>query len=150
ETLPVLEKQLKELEKTSDIKIEICKNTIYYFDNDPFRFLAAKKKGMEFIYDEKESFATSWEKSKNELMRLLQHIIKCKPYKIIETVSLNNARQTVLMLCEPLAEINKNIQENMVEVEKLKKEMKISDIANNKLKKKLTISYIKLEVVKLE
>ncbi|CAG8807064.1 19423_t:CDS:1, partial [Gigaspora rosea] len=82
--------------------------------------------------------------------RLLQHIIKCDPHPIMETVSLNNARQTVLLLCEPLAEINRNIQENMVEVEKFKKEMKISDIADEKFKKKLTIPYIKLEVVNLE
>ncbi|RIB02387.1 hypothetical protein C2G38_2255622 [Gigaspora rosea] len=150
DTLPVLKKQLDELEKTSDIEIKIRRDIIYCFDNDPFRFLAAKKEGMEFTYNEEESFEKSWEKSKNESVRLLQHIIKCDPHPIMETVSLNNARQTVLLLCEPLAEINRNIQENMVEVEKFKKEMKISDIADEKFKKKLTIPYIKLEVVNLE
>ncbi|CAG8666549.1 9238_t:CDS:2, partial [Gigaspora rosea] len=54
DTLPVLKKQLDELEKTSDIEIKIRRDIIYCFDNDPFRFLAAKKEGMEFTYNEEE------------------------------------------------------------------------------------------------
>ncbi|CAG8666534.1 9237_t:CDS:2, partial [Gigaspora rosea] len=104
DTLPVLKKQLDDIKKKSDIEIKICKDTIYCFDNDSFRFLAAIKKRMIFTDDEKKSFIFSWEKSTNESIRLLQHIIKCKPHQIKETVSLNNARQIIKILYKPLAE----------------------------------------------
>ncbi|CAG8722336.1 16832_t:CDS:2, partial [Dentiscutata erythropus] len=148
DTLPVLKRQLSEIQKKSDIEIKICKDTVYCFDNESFRFLAAVKKGMSFT--DKEIFASSWEKSANESMRLLEHVINCTPHKIIDTISLNNARQIVMILYKPLAEVILNIQENIVQVEKLKKEIQRSDITAEEFKSKLYIPYIELELNQLE
>ncbi|CAG8634285.1 9361_t:CDS:2, partial [Dentiscutata heterogama] len=149
-TLPVLNKQLKELESKSGIEIKVCKDTQYCFDNEPFRFLAANKKGIKFTDDEKKNFASSWEKSAKELVRLLQYISNCTPHKIIDTVSLNNARQTVMILCEPLAEINRNIQENISEVNNLKDEIQSSNLTDEELKNKLYVPRIVLKLTRLE
>ncbi|CAG8462414.1 19238_t:CDS:2 [Gigaspora rosea] len=93
--------------------LPICKDIIYCFDNDPFRFLAANKEGMKFTDDVKRNFASSWEKSVMESVRLLTYITTRTPHKIIDTISLNNARQMVILFSGPFAEINRNIQENI-------------------------------------
>ncbi|CAG8599691.1 5398_t:CDS:2, partial [Gigaspora rosea] len=148
DTLPVLKRQLNEIQKNSDIEIKICKDTIYCFDNESFRFLAAVKEGMAFT--DKEIFAVSWEKSSEESMRLLQYIINCTPHKLIDTISLNNARQIVAILYKPLVEVNRNIQENISHIEKLKKEIQRTDISIEELKSKLYIPDIKLEIKSLD
>ncbi|CAG8678893.1 14198_t:CDS:2, partial [Cetraspora pellucida] len=100
-TLPVLKKQLDEIKKMFDIEIKICKDTIYCFDNESFRFLAA-------------------------------HLINYSSHKINDTISLNNAR--LLILYKPLTKVNLNIQENIAQIEKLKKEIQRSDITTKELK----------------
>ncbi|KAF0508682.1 p-loop containing nucleoside triphosphate hydrolase [Gigaspora margarita] len=150
DTFPVLKRQLQELKETFDIEIKIGRNIIYCFDNESFRFLAAKKEGMMFTDDEKRNFASSWKKSKEESVRLLQYIKDREPHEIIDTISLNNARQTVLLLREPLAEIDRNIQENIVETEKLKEEIQRADLSNEELIKKLYIPHIELKIILLE
>ncbi|CAG8793984.1 18584_t:CDS:1, partial [Racocetra persica] len=148
DTLPVLKEQLDEIQKRSDIEIKICKETIYCFDNESFRYLVAVKKGM--ILTDKEMFASSWTKSVKESIRLLQHIINCTPHKIIDTISLNNARQIVTVLYKPLAVVTRNIQENLFNIEKLKKEIQSADLTDEELKSKLHIPYIELELISLE
>ncbi|CAG8715440.1 4274_t:CDS:2, partial [Dentiscutata heterogama] len=74
----------------------------------------------------------------NESFRFLAaHIINCTPHKIIVTISLNNARQIVMILYKPLAEVIPNVQENIAQIEKLKKEIQSSDITAEGLKNKL-------------
>ncbi|CAG8817187.1 4293_t:CDS:2, partial [Gigaspora margarita] len=148
DTLPVLKKQLEEIQQKSDIEIKICKDTIYCFDNESFRFLAAVKKGI--IFTDKENFSSSWETSANELVRLFQYIKNRKLHKIIDTISLNNARQRIMILCKPLAEVNRNIQENIAEVKKLKEELQKEDITADELKNKLYIPTIELKITLLD
>ncbi|KAF0508678.1 p-loop containing nucleoside triphosphate hydrolase [Gigaspora margarita] len=57
DTLLVLKKQLNKIQNKSNIEIKICKDTIYCFDNESFRCLAAVKKGMAFT--DKEIFKVS-------------------------------------------------------------------------------------------
>ncbi|CAG8842798.1 15335_t:CDS:2, partial [Gigaspora margarita] len=137
DTLPVLKKQINEIEKQSDIKIKICKDTLYCFDNDSFRFLAAIKNGSTYSESSKENYIHSWKKSVNEAVRLFRCIIKCTPHNINDTVSLNNARQTVMIFCESLAEINRNIQENLVKIKELKEEIEKANLTEEELRKKI-------------
>ncbi|CAG8646980.1 1637_t:CDS:2 [Gigaspora margarita] len=136
DTLPVLKKQLDEIKRKSDIEIKIYKDTIYCFDNDSFRFLATVKKRIIFTDNEKKSFISSWKKSTNKSMRLLQHIIKCKPHQIKETILLNNAKQIVTILYKPFAEVTRNIQKNIAKNKRLKEEIQRSDITTEELKQK--------------
>ncbi|CAG8599674.1 5397_t:CDS:2 [Gigaspora rosea] len=106
--------------------------------------------GMMFTDDEKRNFASSWKKSKEESLRLLQYIKDREPHEILDTISLNNARQTVLLLREPLADIERNIQENIVETEKLKEEIQRADLSNEELIKRLYVPHIELKIIPLE
>src|SRR6185436_20096823 len=48
DTLPPLKKQLEELRKRSCVEIKVSHDTIYCFDNELFRFLAAIKEHISF------------------------------------------------------------------------------------------------------
>ncbi|RIB02389.1 hypothetical protein C2G38_1991421 [Gigaspora rosea] len=150
DTLPVLKKQIKEIENQSDIKLNICKDTLYCFDNDSFRFLAEIKNGSTYSENSKKNYIKSWEKSVNEAERLFKYIKSCTPHNINDTVSLNNARQTVMIFCEPLAEINRNIQENLAKIKELKEEIEKADLTEEELKSKLYIPHIELKITLLK
>ncbi|CAG8667361.1 17610_t:CDS:1, partial [Cetraspora pellucida] len=150
DTLPVLKRQLQELKENFNIEIKICNDIIYCFDNEPFRFLAAKKKGIIFPDDQKRNFASSWKKSSQESVKLLQYITNRTPHKIADTISLNNARQTVIIFREPLAETDRNIQENIAEIGKLKEEIQSRDLTDEELRNKLYYPYIKLKIIPLD
>lgn len=112
DTLPALRNLLKENE---DVVIPIAQHTIYCFDSEAYRFLAAiknKSKPVKFADDECENFAKSWEKSISETKRMLKHISQLKPHPIQSTINLNHARELVVKLTRPLAEITKTIQTN--------------------------------------
>ncbi|KAF0530837.1 p-loop containing nucleoside triphosphate hydrolase [Gigaspora margarita] len=150
DTLPVLKKQINEIEKQSDIKINICKDTLYCFDNDSFRFLAAIKDGSTYSESAKKNYIQSWENSVNEAVRLFKYIVSCTPHNINDTVSLNNARQTVMIFCEPLAKINRNIQENLAKIKELKEEIERADLTEEELRSKLYIPHIELKITLLK
>ncbi|KAF0508684.1 p-loop containing nucleoside triphosphate hydrolase [Gigaspora margarita] len=152
DTFPVLKKQLQELKEksNSDIEITAGKEIIYCFDNETFRFLTASKQGIKFTDDERRNFKTSWENSAKESVRLLQYITKRTPHKIIDTISLNNARQMVILFSEPLAEINRNIQENIAKINELKEEIQNDDLTDEDLRNKLYVPCIELKLMLLE
>nr|CAG8433137.1 656_t:CDS:1 [Entrophospora candida]CAG8533703.1 13627_t:CDS:1 [Entrophospora candida] len=113
ETLPALKKQLKDLEDRSGVEIKTNRETMYCFDNEAFRFLAALKNEVKFSETDRQSFAESWKKSADESQLLFKHLATRKPHKIEDTLSLNNARKIVLLLCKPLGDIGKLIQDNI-------------------------------------
>ncbi|CAG8684237.1 6649_t:CDS:1, partial [Ambispora gerdemannii] len=92
DTLPPLKKHLKELQDRFGIEIEIKHDTMYCFDSESFRFLAALKEKVQFIPEDEISFAESWKRSVNESTRLLGYISTCPPHKIQDTLTLNESR----------------------------------------------------------
>ena len=114
DTLPPLKKQLKELEKRSNVEIKVGQNTLYCFDNESFRFLAAiKEPGLLFTDADEHNFSESWKKSMDESLRLIQYFETCSPHVVKDTLSLNNSRNMVILLSKSLAEIGQRIQTNI-------------------------------------
>ncbi|CAG8586758.1 14922_t:CDS:2, partial [Racocetra persica] len=95
DTLLVLKRQLQKLQ-TSDIERQTCKDTIYCFDNESFKFLAASKKGMVFTDNEKRNYASSWEKSKRESIEISKK-------NIAEVVKLKEEIQKANLTIEELS-----------------------------------------------
>ncbi|CAG8598909.1 10130_t:CDS:2, partial [Gigaspora rosea] len=122
----------------------ILKNLRYH------EFLAEIKNGSTYSENSKKNYIKSWEKSVNEAERLFKYIKSCTPHNINDTVSLNNARQTVMIFCEPLAEINRNIQENLAKIKELKEEIEKADLTEEELKSKLYIPHIELKITLLK
>ncbi|CAG8521474.1 2935_t:CDS:2, partial [Racocetra persica] len=149
DTLPALKKQLLNLKSKADVEITTDHNTLYCFDNESFRFLAAFKQNILFEETDKEIYAVSWKRSVDESNRLIRYFKSCKPHDIKDTISLNNARQIVMDLSKPLAEICQNIQINIALAEEKKEEIKKSDLTIADLKGKLHLPQIDLKPIQL-
>ncbi|GBC01557.1 hypothetical protein RclHR1_04230002 [Rhizophagus clarus] len=150
DTLPPLKKQLEELNKRSGVEIKVNHETIYCFDNESFRFLAAiKEPDISFTDADENNFSESWNKSVSESLRLIHYLIERPPHIIKDTLSLNNTRNTVIILSKPLAEIGQLIQTNIKLIKEQQNEVETSNKTIEELKEQLYIPQIDLESVAL-
>jgi hypothetical protein len=149
DTMPVLKTLLK---SNLDVEIPVSQNTVYCFDSEAFRFLAAiknKSHPVKFPDEERENFAKSWERSCNETERMMKHIKSLTPHPIQNTINLNFARHLVQKLTRPMAKITQNIQSNKGVLQD-----EIQDIEQTKtnikdLEKKKFVKKIDLEIIKI-
>ncbi|CAG8547927.1 725_t:CDS:1 [Diversispora eburnea] len=139
DTLPALKEQLRALKQRSGVEIKTNRNTLYCFDSESFRFLAAAKDGIEFDEMDEKSFAESWKRSVDESVRLLEYLSLRKPHKVEDTLTLNEARNRVLHLAKPLALAETLIQTNISLVSDRQKEINSYDESIQDLHKKLYI-----------
>ncbi|CAG8663956.1 2548_t:CDS:1 [Cetraspora pellucida] len=139
DTLPALKEQLRKLEQRSGVEIKTNKETMYCFDNESFRFLAASKNGVKFSKDDEISFTESWKRSIDESVRLFEYLSFRNPHKVQDTLTLNEARKIVLHLAKPLAGIEQHIQTNINLVKDRQKEIDSCAESIQDLKKRLCI-----------
>ncbi|CAG8541201.1 10785_t:CDS:1 [Diversispora eburnea] len=112
DTMGPLGEQLSTLKNQFKVEINLNQDTVYCFDNESIRFLAADKAGVKF---EKgyEEFSESWRKSVEESSRLLKYFENCKPHKINDTLLIKDVRDIMMRLAKPLAEIGTRIHANI-------------------------------------
>jgi GTPase SAR1 family protein len=142
DTLPPLKEQLSVLKDRSSVEIVTDQSTVYCFDNESFRFLAAIKDGITFADKDEQSFAESWKRSVEESLRLLKHIKSRTPHKIRDTLSLNNTRKIVILLSKPLAEIGQLIQINISMATEQQNQIRNNSQTIKQLEERLKISQI--------
>ncbi|CAG2101450.1 unnamed protein product [Medioppia subpectinata] len=121
---PALLNMLKQIrERPPNVDIPYNKNTIYCFDSESFRYLVASvpPNNIEFDPRFKSTYIESWDRSVDECRRLLDHIIQLPAHKVMDTLSLNNAKQIIQIITKPLADITKNIAENVKQCERHKR-----------------------------
>ncbi|CAG8596056.1 12067_t:CDS:1 [Ambispora leptoticha] len=148
-TINPLKKQFSDLKERSKVEIKINKDTSYCFDNKSVRFLTAIKNGITFTEENQISFAKSWERSVGESLRLLKHLVTRTPYKVKDTLSLNDARNIVILLSKPLAEMGQLIQMNISKIQDQQKEIANSTQTIGQLEDRLYIEQIDLEPMQL-
>ncbi|POG58249.1 hypothetical protein GLOIN_2v1732398 [Rhizophagus irregularis DAOM 181602=DAOM 197198] len=139
DTLPPLRKQLGDLKERSSVEIKVNHDTIYCFDNESFRFLAAIKKNISFTDADEQNFAESWKKSVEESLRLIQYLVTRQPHEVKDTLSLNSSRNIIGQL----------IQTNIKLIKEQQNEIKNSAKTIEELKENLYIPQIDLEPVTL-
>ena len=149
ETLTSLKTLLNEMKDRSGVDIAVSKHTLYPMDNEAIRFLAALKHGISFDPTEKANFSASWDKSVAETARLFQHIESLPPHNTKNTLSLNEVRRMIMELTRPLAEIGKNIRDNISVMKDKEDEINRIDIKTADLEKVLRIPVVRLESVPL-
>ncbi|PKC59501.1 hypothetical protein RhiirA1_540444 [Rhizophagus irregularis] len=129
-TLQPLKKQLEKLKKQtkSGVEIKVHKNIIYCFDNESFGYLAAIKE-IKFTQNEEQNLAESWKISVDESLRLIKYLVKRQPHIVKDTLSLNNFRNTVLLLSRPFAEIERlmKLKMELLELKNFKKALEEDD-----------------------
>lgn len=84
DTLPGLTALLKE---NKDVEIVVNPKTVYCYDSEAYRFLAAVQNDPPVVFEEgeKENFAKSWERSIIETTRMLKYISLLTPHPIQDT-----------------------------------------------------------------
>uniref|UniRef100_A0A914DWS4 DUF8206 domain-containing protein n=1 Tax=Acrobeloides nanus TaxID=290746 RepID=A0A914DWS4_9BILA len=140
---------LEELEKNNKILISLNKSTIFCLDNEAFRFLCAYKSKMNFSKKDIEEFSESWRRSAEETKRLINQVLTVDPHNVIESIQLNEARETILTLTKPLADIAELIETNVKIQNDRKKEIEQTKAELSQLSKNLQIPQIYLEVAEL-
>lgn len=108
DTFPSLEKLLNNM--AADL-IELTTDTVYNFDSESFRFLAALQQGVDL--GNKVDYAKSWERSVEECIRMLSYIASLPPHPITNTATLNASRKLITDLTKPMAEISRLITLNI-------------------------------------
>ena len=129
--------------------IPVSRDTMYCMDNEAVRFLAAVKQGVKFEDDDRKNFSGSWNKSVEETARLFNYVADLPPHKTSDTISLNHSRRMITELTKPMADISKNIQDNIAIVKDKEEEMKTIDITRDDLSKKLKVPAIDLKIEQL-
>ncbi|KAG0358975.1 hypothetical protein BGZ54_010197 [Gamsiella multidivaricata] len=149
DTMTPLKTYMRELEKASGITIPLEPNTMFFFDNESFRLYAALKQGIIFDQNTKDAFGASWTKSVEEARRLVKRIIDLTPHKTAETVTLDMARRSILLLTPPMAKINENITIELKDIKNLRIEAQNNKISAKDLKARLVCFYMDLDPINL-
>uniref|UniRef100_A0A183C162 G domain-containing protein n=1 Tax=Globodera pallida TaxID=36090 RepID=A0A183C162_GLOPA len=102
---------LRPIEKEHFVTIPLHRDRIYCMDNEAFEKLCLiKKGGIRYSPKNMAYFSESWGQAERECQRMLEYVTKLEPHRIWETLSLNEARRTIMDLTHPLAMISQSIQ----------------------------------------
>ncbi|CAG2105159.1 unnamed protein product [Medioppia subpectinata] len=156
DTSPVLKAILGQIRETHpNVDIPYNRNTIYCFDSESFRYLVASVPPNNIQFDPKymACYVDSWNVSVDECRRLFEHIMEMPAHKVMDTLSLNNAKQIIQLLTKPLADITKNIADNVKQCEKHKVEINhftgnIEALRNSLYMNKIQIKSVPLNYTK--
>ncbi|KAF3914916.1 hypothetical protein ABW20_dc0107937 [Dactylellina cionopaga] len=136
------------LARYKDIKMGLFQHNVYCFDSESFRYLAARKKGvdMEYLEDNRRS----WEHSVNESKRLLHHFQSLKPHNVRSTLNLNETRNIIIKLTKPMTLISQMIQKTIDVNEDEIKELEKKELTRDELMGKLYVQIESLESVQVD
>jgi predicted GTPase len=138
------------VEENKDIGLTVSKDTMYCMDSESFRYLAGRKNNYPFDERDFHDYSMSWDRSVEEVARLLKHIASLKPHKVKDTITLNDARRLIVELTRPIAEITQLIQANITVLKESKEELSSSKKTTKELvEEKLYIPSFEIEATQL-
>lgn len=136
------------LNEYKEAKLGLFKHTVYCFDSESFRYLAALKQGIDV--GRTQDNAASWQWSVSESKRLVNHFQSLPPHEVQSTLSLNQARQIVLQLARPMAQITEVIKNTVAVNQDQLEELKTTKLSKAELEKRLTVTKQVLSTEALE
>ncbi|KAK3687828.1 hypothetical protein B0T22DRAFT_510761 [Podospora appendiculata] len=120
-----------------EAEMGLFEHNVYCFDSESFRYLAAQKRGVDMNHFEEN--VRSWEYSVTECKRLVEYFRGLKPHMVRSTINLNETRDMIVKLTEPMALIAQRIQTSIAvnndQIEKLTKTM----LSRSELEKSLYV-----------
>lgn len=132
------------LDEYKDKDLGLFKRNVYCFDSESFRYLAAKKKGVDMGHF--EDYRRSWINSEQESQRLMSHIRTLQPHEVKRTMGLNETRAIIAQLTKPMAEIAQQIKASIAINADNMQELANTKLSKDDLLKKLNV---KKQVLKL-
>ncbi|KAG0228893.1 hypothetical protein BGW41_003239 [Actinomortierella wolfii] len=145
DTIVPLREYLDTLQRNNGVSIRLEPNTMFCFDSESFRLCAALKQGLEFDDITINAYSGSWDKSVDESRRLVKRIMELTPHDTRETVTLDYARRSIILLAEPIAKINEDITIKLNKIEKLRLAGEADKITADELESKLECTYTELK-----
>ncbi|CAF3510907.1 unnamed protein product [Rotaria sp. Silwood1] len=112
-TKKLIENLLRKHQDEHGVVIPFSKENTFLFDNEPFRYLAVRKNGIQLDDQQTQSYSRSWDHSVKEYSRFMSHMITRPLHAVANTISLNEAEQLIRKLPRPIAETAKLIEENI-------------------------------------
>lgn len=112
DTFKPLETLLAEYKK---VQLGLYDRNVFCFDSESFRFLAAQKQGIDIGLPEDNR--RSWDHSVVESRRLISCFQSLSPHNVRSTLNLNETREMIMALQEPMALISQRIRDS-IEVNK--------------------------------
>ncbi|KAK3956674.1 hypothetical protein QBC32DRAFT_386776 [Pseudoneurospora amorphoporcata] len=119
------------------VKLGLYERNVYCFDSESFRYLAARKKGVDMGL--LEDNARSWDYSVAECRRLLDYLKGLEPHNVRSTVNLNETRDIIVKLTEPMARIAQKIASSIAANHDAIQELRTAELSRDELVKRLYV-----------
>ncbi|KAF5025539.1 hypothetical protein F66182_2347 [Fusarium sp. NRRL 66182] len=136
------------LSKHPDVQFTLSRSTAYCFDSESFRYLAAYHGGHRLPGE--ESYRESWDRSREEALRLLRHFDEIKPHDVNQTLSMNGARRAISQLMVPMVEVSQMIRHNIAALDDKLKELEDTRLSGRELRKRLHLDMIQFSAKQLD
>lgn len=133
ETCKLIQRITRDINQKEGLNLPFQSSNTFFFDNEIIRLLAVTKKGLHEDDTRKEDYYGSWNKSKEEYVRLIQLIGRRSTEKVPQKLSILDMERLIQKLMRPFANSMQLIEENIVLAENSKKggETSLSDNKNN-------------------
>ncbi|KAJ4417845.1 hypothetical protein N0V85_001675 [Neurospora sp. IMI 360204] len=119
------------------VKLGLYEHNVYCFDSESFRYLAARKKGVDMGL--LEDNARSWDYSVAECRRLLDYLKGLEPHNVRSTVNLNETRDIIVKLTEPMTRIAQKIASSIAANRDAIEELRTAELSRDELVKSLYV-----------
>jgi GTPase SAR1 family protein len=119
----ILKTLLDEYQNKNHLEIPFTKDNTFLLDNEPFRYLAFHKNGIQIVDEQNESYTKSWNHTIKEYERLVSYISQRPRHVVGNDLSLNGAEQLIRKLVRPIAETLRLIQQNIQLANKCKRDL---------------------------
>ncbi|KAH6855985.1 hypothetical protein B0I37DRAFT_402625 [Chaetomium sp. MPI-CAGE-AT-0009] len=130
------------LTEYKQVQMGLFEHNVYCFDSESFRYLAAHQKGVDMGL--LEDNRRSWGRSVSESKRLLKHFRGLTPHQVRSTINLNETRDMIVKLTEPMALIAQKIQSSIAVNNDQVKTLHNAELSRSELEKSL---YVQRETV---
>ncbi|XP_063922626.1 uncharacterized protein LOC135137020 [Zophobas morio] len=141
--------------KPPHVDIPLNDRNVFSLDNEAFKALLEIQEGNRYKNHEMDSFTESWKVSSQECRRLLTYIIgdartsPLKPHEVENTISINEVRFLIEQLSTPIAEVSEIIQDNLLLLDRHKKNLNVETQSLDQLRQQLYIPCVDLTVTEL-
>jgi GTPase SAR1 family protein len=112
-TKKLLQTLLDQHENEQNVKVPFTMENTFLLDNEPFRYLALCRHGIELNNEQILSYQKSWDHTVKEYSKLIAYIVTRPLHAVSNTLSLNEAEQLIRKLTRPIAETTKLIAQNI-------------------------------------
>ena len=131
------------LSKHKDVIPGLFENTVYCFDSESFRFLAARHRGVDMGHI--DDYRNSWNYSAKEAHRLVDYFQSRVPHDVRNTVSLNETRHLIAELVGPMARITSAIADTVRKGDKQISDLEDTHLRGKNLAAKLMMTKVIIE-----